>query len=108
MATLYTCKAIESLEKQYTQKDGYVIYTLDEGCLGYGLMVMTAPGFKTAIVTETALNEWSSAHKVRFYDKCPEKYAKMVCDKFGDILPGYSPKGETISQYLGRKLLPHL
>lgn len=107
MATLYTCNAVETLEKQYQKIDGYTIYTLEEGVLGYGLMVLTAPGYKTAIVSEQYMNEWSSAHKVRMYNRCPEKYAKMVYDKFGDILPGYHPKNETMSEYLGRKLLPH-
>ena len=107
MATLYTCNAVETLEKQYQKIDGYTIYTLEEGVLGYGLMVLTAPGYKTAIVTEEYLNCWSSAHKIRMYSKCPEKYAAMVYEKFGDILPGYCPKGiDGMRRFLTDKLMP--
>lgn len=106
--TLYTCTAVEELMKQYENSgDDYVIYTLEEGTLGYGLMVMTAPGYKTAIVQERYLNEWSSAHSIRFYNTCPTKYAEMVYKKFGDILPGYYPPGiDGLSKKLGKLLLP--
>lgn len=68
---------------------------------------MTAPGYKTAVVTEVYLNEWSSAHKVRFYNECPAKYAQAVYDKFGDIMPGFYPPGiEGTRKFLTDKLMP--
>lgn len=74
---LYTCTAVEKLMEKYVERGGEVI-TLEEGCLGYGLTLLMAPGYKTVVIKEVALNCWSSAHKIRFYNRCPKKYLAMA------------------------------
>lgn len=74
---LYTCNEIKKLISEYLEKDGQTL-TIEEGILGYGTMVLFGKGLKTAIIQEVALNEWSSAHKIRMYNKCPKKYEKMI------------------------------
>lgn len=76
---LYTCTAIQNLIDQYCNADKKAkIITLQEGCLGYGLMVLMCEGYKTAIVKEVPLNCWSSAHTVRFYNKTPKRYLMLI------------------------------
>lgn len=105
MTKLYTCSAVQELMNKYMDENG-ICYTLQEGCLGYGTVVCWAEGYKTAIVTEEYLNEWSSGHKVRFYNECPTKYAKAVYDKFGDVLPGFYPENiDGMRKYLTDKLM---
>ena len=80
---LYTCTAVANLiERYYTEaaKQSMIpeVIELVEGCLGYGLTIIQCTGFKTAIIKEKPLNCWSSAHIVRFYNKTPKKYLKMI------------------------------
>ena len=75
--SLYTCTVVEKLIEQYVDHGGEII-TLEEGCLGYGLTLLMAPGYKTVVIKEVALNCWSSAHKIRFYNRCPKKYLAMA------------------------------
>jgi len=77
MVKLYTCSAVDDLADKYVAAGG-MLTTIEEGCLGWGLTVMEAPGYKYAVVTEVALNEWSSAHKVRFYNELPKKYQQLI------------------------------
>ena len=77
MQKLYSCKAIQEIINTYLEKGGEVI-TLSEGCLGYGLTMCYGTGLKTAIIQEVCLNEWSSAHTIRFYNKMPKKYADLM------------------------------
>ena len=65
---LYDCDYIAHLISQYSEKGGEVI-TIDEGCLGYGFMIMFGEGLKTTIVKEIYVNAWSSGHSVRMYRK---------------------------------------
>ena len=74
---LYSCSAIDNLIQQYAEKGG-VSYEIEEGVLGYGLTVCIADGYKSAVIKEVPLNQWSSAHKVRFYNSLPKKYAKQL------------------------------
>ena len=71
--TYYSCSAIDTLISAYQEKGGFCT-VLREGVLGCGDMVLSAPGYKSAVVKEVALNEWSSAHTVRFYNVLPKKY----------------------------------
>ena len=106
MAKLYTCGAVEGLEKQINEAGGRV-YELEPGVLGYGLSVMYAKGYRIAVVKEIPQNEWSSAHSIRFYEKIPEKYGKAIYEKFGDMLPGYIPPGiDGMRKFLSKTLLP--
>lgn len=77
MSTLYTCSAVERLMRIYNEKGGEIT-EIEEGTLGYGLLIMHGDGLKTTVVREVYLNEWSSAHTIRKYKKCPKKYMKML------------------------------
>lgn len=77
MGKLYTCGAIEGLAEKYVNKGGELV-TIEEGTLGYGLSILLGDGLKTTVIQEVPLNEWSSAHKVRMYNKTPQKYFKML------------------------------
>ncbi len=71
---LYTIDACEKLIAHYTDLGGEV-RTIQEGTLGLGTVVCTAEGKKAAIITERYVNEWSSGHAIRLFNKLPKKYA---------------------------------
>lgn len=77
MANFYTLKACDDVINKYIDNGGEVI-ELEEGSLGYGLTVCFGKGLKTCIITEKYLNEWSSAHTIRFYNNMPKKYERMI------------------------------
>lgn len=77
MQNLYTCEAVAKLIDRYIEADGCVT-EIREGVLGYGDLILTAPNCKSAVIKEIVLNEWSSAHKIRMYNKLPAKYQKIV------------------------------
>ena len=73
----YSYKAIDKLIEAYAEKNG--VYTqIEDGTLGDGFFVLHGEGLKTCVVREVPLNEWSSAHTVRFYNIMPEKYKKLI------------------------------
>lgn len=72
--TYYTLEAVDRLIDRYIERDG-VMVTVEEGTLGYGTTLLTGENLKTAVIQERYLNEWSSGHTVRFYNKLPKKYA---------------------------------
>ena len=74
---LYTYNAVKDLMDRYLDKGGDV-YEIEEGSLAQGLTICMAEGYKTAIINEVYLNEWSSGQKVRFYNRLPKKYEKMI------------------------------
>lgn len=74
---LYSLQAIDGLIKQYESKGGMLI-AVKEGSLGYGISILLGLDLKMAVITEVYLNEWSSGHKVRFYNKPPKKYLKSI------------------------------
>ena len=76
-STLYDCTAIENLIKRYALWGGQS-YTIEDGCLGYGHMVLFGDGLKTTIVKEIAVNTQYSMHTVRMYNKCPKKYLQYI------------------------------
>lgn len=77
MNALYTLSACEKLMNDYINLGGEVT-TIQEGVLGLGIVVCQAKGFKTAIIKEVYLNDWSSAHSVRFYKKLPQTILKEM------------------------------
>lgn len=79
----YTCTAVADLIDKYMERNG-IAYELIPGTLGYGLTVCVAEGCRTAIIREQYLNQWSSAHTVRFYNRIPLKYANMITERFPD------------------------
>ena len=85
MSKLYTSKEIDNLARLYRSIDGGEVHEeLEPGGLGWGVTVMTAPGKKTAVITEKVLNQYETAHTVRFYNRTPRKYADMIA-KSDDI-----------------------
>ena len=75
---LYDYKSVDNLVQKYLDKGGDIT-TIEEGSLlDYGLAICYGDGLKTCIIKETYLNEWSSAYTIRFYNKIPKKYAKMI------------------------------
>lgn len=74
---LYSCKAVKQLIDFYIRKNGYAV-TIEEGSLGYGIMILYGEGLKTTIVKEVYLNQWSSVHTIRHYNKIPNKYLEIL------------------------------
>ena len=74
---LYDCTSVQELINKYLSRQG-IIYTIDEGVLGHGTLVLSAPQCKYCIVQEVYLNEWSSGHKIRFYNNLPKKWEQAI------------------------------
>ncbi len=72
-----TSSQIDNLIANYLQKNGEVIQ-IEEGSLGHGFLILTGEKLKTTIVNEFFINEWSSGHKVRMYNKIPKKYQTLI------------------------------
>lgn len=71
MASLQQC---ESLITNAAIK-GLEVTTIKEGCLGLGKVIIDGgKNYKSYVITEVFLNEWSCDHKVRAYNKLPKKY----------------------------------
>ena len=79
--SLYSCSYIENLINKYINKGGEM-YTINEGCLGYGDIILFGEGLKTCIVNEIYINPWSSGHKIRFYKKMPKKYQDILNENY--------------------------
>lgn len=75
-ATIYTGGVSEYCNSLL--KNGFTEHTLQEGLLGWGLTVFTKPNFKSVVVREKFINEWSSGHTIRKYNKLPKKYASAI------------------------------
>lgn len=73
----YALEVIDDLMRQYYEIGGDCI-TINEGVLGYGTVVCTAKGYKTAIIQERYLTPNSSGHTIRFYNQTPKKYIDLV------------------------------
>lgn len=80
MLTEVTCKEIERLADKYRELGGTVYEEAVPGTLGWGVTIMEAPGYKTAVIRERPLNEWACWHSIRFYRraKVPKKYRKLM------------------------------
>lgn len=76
-ATLYALEAVEQTINNWIEAGGE-ISTVEEGVLGWGLTICHGEGLRTAIIKEVPLNEWSSAHTIRIYNKMPKKYQAML------------------------------
>lgn len=81
MKNLYSCKAVAELIDDYIDRGGEVV-TIEEGCLGYGITLLydlrDPMQLKFIVIKEVYLNEWSSAHSIRQYNRIPQKYNKML------------------------------
>ena len=78
-ASLYALEAVEQTVNNWIEAGGE-ISTVEEGVLGWGLTICHGEGLRTAIIKEVPLNEWSSAHTIRIYNKMPKKYQAMLDD----------------------------
>lgn len=68
----------ESTIDLYLEKGGSVTI-IEEGVLGLGTVLLhSGEGLKTIIIREVYLNEWSSAHTIRCYNKLPKKYERYT------------------------------
>ena len=78
---LYSYQDVDRLISDYTEKGGEALQ-LNEGTLGSGdwLLYDYRDKLKFIIINEVYLNEWSSAHKVRCYNKIPKKFQKILED----------------------------
>jgi len=76
---LYNLSTCEKLIDTYVNKYGGECTTLDEGCLGLGLLLLYgAKGKKTVVIREIAINEWQSMHSIRKYNEMPKKYEHLL------------------------------
>lgn len=77
MNNLHSCSAITELIDRYLEKGGEVLQ-VEEGVLGHGFLILHGNGLKTAIIREVYINEWTSKHSLRMYNKTPNVYLKMI------------------------------
>lgn len=72
---LHTTSSVGRLIAEYLDAGGQMLQ-MREGVLGHGdvLLYDDAGKLKTYVIREVAINEWSSGHKVRGYNRMPEKY----------------------------------
>jgi len=76
---LYDLTTCEKLINTYINKHKGFLHQINEGTLGLGKLILYgAKGKKSIIIQEIALNQWSSAHKIRMYNDLPKKYEKLI------------------------------
>ena len=75
---MYSSESVSKLVDKYYQKGGEIVTIQEGSLLDYGLAICFGDKLKTCVINEVYLNEWSSAYKIRFYNKCPKKYDKMI------------------------------
>ena len=78
---IYSWREAQNILDKYeatSEKTGreYVAYTIP-GSLCDG-MIITGDGFKTTIIKEVYLNEWSSGISIRMYNNLPKKYENIM------------------------------
>lgn len=75
----YTLASCEKLIDRYVNEYKGECLILDEGCLGLGkILLHSADGKKTIVITEKFVSAWSSTHTIRKWNKIPKKYEKMI------------------------------
>lgn len=70
--TLYTTSSVGRLIAEYLDAGGQMLQ-MREGVLGHGDVLLYDD-----VIREVAINEWSSGHKVRGYNRMPEKYRALL------------------------------
>lgn len=77
--TNYSLKSCENLISKYVNEYKGEVATIEEGCLGLGTVLLhSADGKKTVLITEYFINSWVSGHTVRKYNKMPKKYQQYI------------------------------
>lgn len=76
---LYSFKDVDNLIERYIKAGGEAVQT-DEGSLGSGNWILfdTTGKLRSFVINEVYLNEWSSAHTIRGYNKLPKKYEALL------------------------------
>ena len=75
---MYNYRQIDKLIERYSEIENSEVIQLCEGVLGSGNWILTAPGKKTAVITEIYVNAWQSTHTLKMYNKTPKKYLKII------------------------------
>ena len=78
----YSCSQVDNLISRYIDAGGNAIQTND-GVLGCGNWILFdfSNNLKCFVITEIYLNEWSSTHTIKSYNKIPKKYLAQI-EKF--------------------------
>lgn len=88
MSKIYSSKAVNDFIQQLS--DDYDVYTID-GCLANNYII-TRDGYKTIVIKEQYLNEWSSGNTIRMYNETPKKYQDVI----NAILDGDDARAEKL------------
>lgn len=76
---IYSLKGVEEFIHKYVHEYSGHIAQIKEGCLGLGeVLLHGAPGKKSVVIKEVFLNEWSSGHTIRMYNKLPKRYENLI------------------------------
>ena len=78
---VYNLSTVEAL-MQKCMDLGYEFVEIDEGTLGYGHMILLSHDerYMNVEITEVYLNEWSSGHKIRKFNKISKRIQKLIDD----------------------------
>ena len=78
----FTLAACEKLINEYVNELGGQLTQIEDGVLGLGELVLHDSSensiLKTIVIKEVYLNQWSSGHTIRRYNKIPKKYLKHI------------------------------
>lgn len=81
MQGLYGCIAVENLMQKCMDLD-YEFVEIAEGSLGYGHMILLShdPKRRNVEIQERYINEWSSGHYIRTFNKISKRIQKLIDD----------------------------
>ena len=77
----YNLSTVEALMQKCMDLD-YEFIEIEEGTLGYGHMILLSydDRYMNVEVTEVYLNEWSSGHNIRKFNKISKRIQKLIDD----------------------------
>jgi hypothetical protein len=74
----YTNKAYDKLVDKWNNLGGNIDIIEDGSLASVGLAIFTKKGYKSIVIKEVYLNDWSSCLGVTQYKKLPKKYNKLI------------------------------
>ena len=76
---MYCLSVVEALMQKCADL-GYEFIEIEEGVLGYGHMILLShdPDYMNVEIQERYLNEWSSGHYVRKFNKISKRIQKLI------------------------------
>jgi hypothetical protein len=75
----YSSKQCQTLINKYVTEFGGECTQLDEGVLGFGVIILhDAQGKKNIVIKEQYVDEWNCTHTIRQYNKLPKKYINAI------------------------------